>query len=225
MVATATDPPRRVPPQTLPFPTARQLEQAVLLGTAVFVVAAALAAAAPSVFVAVGVGVSVVLFAVGCVTFLLGYARAVPRSRVDEIALGGLFFLSGTAPKRVQRLFIWCLVVEIVAGITAASFRPFTPVAFTTLAPMYALGLATLWGATFGAFPPRGWVRPADAATDEDADGDSDDDSDDDGDHDGDDGDDAAGGSGAASGATGGRGRAGERQRARRRQERRRRKG
>lgn len=162
---------RRVPASPPTVPTATQLERAVVGGTVLFSLAAGAMAVAPDTFVSVGVAVSLACFAIGCVTFLLGYARAVPRSRRDELALGGLFFLNQTAPARVQRTFLACLGIEIVVSIAAASARPFTPVAFATLAPLYALGLTTLWGATFGAFPPRGTpgappARPSGPAAD-----------------------------------------------------------
>lgn len=124
-------------------------------GTAVFVVAAVAAAVAPSPFVYVLVPVSVALFAVGIVTFLLAYATAVQRSRTDAIGMGGLYFLVGSAPRRVQQHLLGALAVQTLVGFTAASIRIFTPVAFASLVPMFGLGLCGLWASRHGTFAPR----------------------------------------------------------------------
>ena len=99
--------------------------------------------------------VSLVALAIGIVCFLWAYAIAIGRSRVDAIGMGGLFFLSGSAPRSVQKVFLVCLAVQVVVTIVAAAVRPFTPVAFAVLAPMFGLGLNGLWAARHGAFPPR----------------------------------------------------------------------
>ena len=124
-------------------------------GTVVFVVAAVAGTVAPSPFVYVLVPVAVALFAVGIVTFLLAYAHAVQRSRTDLIGMGGLYFLAGTAPRRVQKHLLGALAVQTVVGFTAASIRIFTPVAFASLVPMFGLGLCGLWAARHGTFAPR----------------------------------------------------------------------
>lgn len=69
--------------------------------------------------------------------------------------MGGLFFLSGSAPRPVQRRLNLLLAAQVVISIVAASIRPFTPIAFAVLAPMFGLGLNGLWAARHGAFPPR----------------------------------------------------------------------
>ena len=130
--------------------------RAALAGTAVFVASCAAMAAAPEVAVGVGVAVSFVLFLLGCAAFIVGFLRAVERSRSEEIHLAGLFFLAGTAPRRTRWLLLGSWVAQIVAALAAASARPFTPVAFATLAPVYGLGLAALWGARHARFPRRG---------------------------------------------------------------------
>lgn len=156
------DPPkpeeRRAPTHARPLdgqPTVEVLVRGSTIATAVFVVAAAASAVQPSWFVAVGVAVSVALFAVGCAAFVLGYARAVPRSRLDELDLPGLFFLAGSVDRSVQRRLLLLLAVQIVVGLAAAAARPFTPVAFCTLTPVFGLGVLALCGATHGRFPPR----------------------------------------------------------------------
>lgn len=132
----------------------RRIVWASLIGTAVFVVATLIGTVAIDA-VLVTVVTSLALFALGMAVFFLAYAKAVTRSRYEAIGMGGLFFLAGSAPRRVQVLLLGSLGVEVVVGFVAASVRIYTPVAFALLVPMYGLGLAGLWGATYGTFPPR----------------------------------------------------------------------
>lgn len=130
------------------------------LGTAIFVVTAVLSAATSSMRI-VGVVTALVLFAAGIYAFVLSYARAVNRSRVEEISVAGLYFLAGGCAPKVVRVHLWgALTVQVVAGFATASVRPFTAVAFGILVPMYGLGMAGLWAATHGTFPKRRKLRP-----------------------------------------------------------------
>ena len=130
------------------------------VGTALFVATAVLSAATSSMR-AVGVVTALALFGVGVVVFLVAYARAVNRSRTEEIAVAGLFFFAGgSAPKRVRLHLMGALAVQVVAAFATASARPFTAVAFGILVPMYGLGMAGLWAATHGTFPRRRRLRP-----------------------------------------------------------------
>ena len=99
--------------------------------------------------------VDLTLFAAGTVAFLWAYGIAVGRSRTDLMGIGGLFFLAGSSPGRVQ----WALMVPLAAQVTiamaTASARLYTALAFGALVPMYGLGLSGLWGAKYGQFPPR----------------------------------------------------------------------
>lgn len=124
-------------------------------GTGAFLVATAAGVAAPDSFGGLTAVVSGLLFLVGVVAFLWGYANGVVRSRAEKITLGGLFFLSHTAPKVVRFRLRGVLVVQIVAATVAGVARPYTSVAFAVLAPMFGLGLLALWGARFGTFFPR----------------------------------------------------------------------
>lgn len=128
-------------------------------GTAVFTATAIL-----STFVeatrAVGVVVALVLFGLGCVAFLAAFARAVDRSRTEEIGIGGLYFLAGSAPGAVRWHLLGSTAVQTTVAFTTASLRPFTGVAFGILVPMYGLGLAGLWASRHGDFPPRAHLRP-----------------------------------------------------------------
>jgi hypothetical protein len=128
------------------------------VATAVFVVVAVAGAASPDVFVYPLVAVSVVMFVAGMGAFLAAYAIAINRSRTDLIGMGGLYFLAGTAPRRVQKHLLGAMAVQFVVGFGAASVRLFTPVAFASLVPLFGRGLCGLWAARHGQFakrPPR----------------------------------------------------------------------
>jgi hypothetical protein len=124
-------------------------------GTGALLVAALAGVAAPDTFDVATVAVSGVLFAIGIVAFLWGYANGVVRSREETITLGGLFFLAGTAPPVVRFRMRLALAVQIVAAVAAASIRPYTAVAFAVLAPMFGLGLMAAWAARHGEFAPK----------------------------------------------------------------------
>ncbi|MCD9622439.1 hypothetical protein [Rhabdothermincola salaria] len=136
-------------------PTAgRAILRASAGGTVVFTLLAVLALFVDGVVPAFVV-VSLLLFAGGTLAFVVAFLRAVDRSRTESIGVGGLFFGAGAAPARVQALLLGSLGLEVVVAITAAALRPYTAVAFGTLAPMWGLGLAGLWVARHGWFPPR----------------------------------------------------------------------
>lgn len=124
--------------------------------TLVFAVVAGLAAGFPDAFVPVFVPVSLVMFALGCVAFIWAFARGVNRSRYEAVTMGGLFFLTGgVAPARVRRVLRALFAVQVVVAVAAAVARPFTPLAFGTLAPVLGLGLIAVWAARYGEFPPK----------------------------------------------------------------------
>jgi hypothetical protein len=125
------------------------------VGTAVFVVAAIAATVAPDSLGTPFAALSVIYLVVGMVLFLLALLVAAARSRTDAIGIGGLFFLQGSAPRGVQVQLMASFAVEVVVAFVAASIRIYTPLAFGLLVPMYALGLAGLWGARYGSFGPR----------------------------------------------------------------------
>jgi hypothetical protein len=124
-------------------------------GTGAFVAVAVAGVLAPDSFGPVVAGVSLLLFAVGCVAFLWGYALAISRSRRDQISIAGLYFLQGSAPREVRRRLLIALAVQVGAAVAAASIRPFTSVAFGVLVPVFGLGLCGLWAARHGTFEPR----------------------------------------------------------------------
>lgn len=89
-------------------------------------------------------------FAAGFVVWLIAFARAVSRSRTDEIALSGLFFLVGSAPRPIQVQLLGSLAVAVLVAGATASAAP-----FGVMEPVLPLALLGLWGARYGEFPPR----------------------------------------------------------------------
>lgn len=143
--------------------------QASWIGTAVFTATAIAAAIWPSPFVNVSVPVALVLFALGAAAFVPAFARAADRSRTEAIGIGGWFFLASSAPRPIQRSLMGSLALEVIVALATAAARPFTPLAFGILAPLYALSLAGLWGARHGRFGPRAPIAPPPPPIDQNA--------------------------------------------------------
>lgn len=133
----------------------RGILRATVWGTVVFVVLGIAAAAAPDSMTTPFVVVSLLEFLLGMIVFGLAFLRAIERSRTEAIGIGGLFFASGSAPKRVQVTLMMSLAVQVVVSIVIASIRLYTPLAFGVLAPMWSLGFAGLWVSAYGVFPER----------------------------------------------------------------------
>lgn len=125
-------------------------------GTGAIVGTSLAAGLLPDTFGVVHAVLACVLFAVGTGALLWAYAVGVSRSRTLVVTLAGLFFLAQpTAPETVRRRFRIALAVQTVAVVAAASARPYTEVAFGVLAPMFGLGLMSLWGARHGSFTAK----------------------------------------------------------------------
>lgn len=146
-------------------PPGDAIVRASWIGTAAFGVTSALGAAIAALDV-VALVVALVLFAAGTVAFFAAYARAVSRSRTDQVGIMSLFFLEGqVAPRPVRRNLLMSFGVEVVVAVAVAALRPNTSLAFGVLAPVYGLALCGLWGARHGTFarreqkPPRGASR------------------------------------------------------------------
>ena len=136
-------------------------------GTAAYAALAVAGTNVPDWFALPTAVLSGVLFVVGCIVFLWAYGVAVARSRTDAIGIGGLYFLAGTAPKVPQFRLRLSLAVEVAAAVVSSSVRPFTPMAFGFLVPVFGLGMMGLWGARYGVFEPRA-ARPAPEPADSD---------------------------------------------------------
>jgi hypothetical protein len=123
--------------------------------TAVFgALAAAAAATGAKPLEILSAAVSLVLFVAGCVVFLVAYARAVGRSRTEEVAVAGVYLMmGGSAPASIRTHLLGSLATQTVIALVTAAIR--WPLAFGILVPTLGLGLAGLWTATHGAFPDK----------------------------------------------------------------------
>jgi hypothetical protein len=101
--------------------------------------------------VAIAIGCALLLFFVALGAFVYAFAVAVARStRGDNVAVANLFFLQGSAPRSVQRSFLVLFVVCLAIAAGTAAWEP-----FGVLVPMLPIGLAGVWAARYGTFPPR----------------------------------------------------------------------
>jgi hypothetical protein len=97
------------------------------------------------------VGVSLGLFLSALVIWFYAFGVAIVRSaRGDDIGVGGLFFLFGSAPSDVRRWLFAALGVSVVLAFATASGN-----AYAALEPMFPLALVGLWGARHGTFAAR----------------------------------------------------------------------
>jgi len=134
-----------------------------LIATAVFTVSAVAGAVIfTTPWRVQGVVVSLALFSAGVCVFLWGYWSAVQRSRVDQIAVAQVYFLTHGVVPRSQRFAMWlALAVQCIVSLATALARPNTDgkpgstLAFGILVPMLGLGLNGLLAARHGRFTPR----------------------------------------------------------------------
>lgn len=124
------------------------------IATGVFAVSA-IGAAITSSLRAPAFVVAVLLFVVGTALFIAALVLAADRSRREQIGMGGLFFLQGSAPREIQWHLLGALAVQTAAAFATAAARPYTSLAFGILVPMAGLGFAGLWGAKRGTFEAR----------------------------------------------------------------------
>jgi len=123
--------------------------------TTVLAVVTTAAVMYPDAFIGVFFAVAVLWFFAGSALFAVDVVLAAGRSRESAMGIGGLFFLAGSAPRAVQWHLLGSLVAQVVVSVAGAAARPFTPLAFGTLAPVLALSFCGLWGVRHGLFPPR----------------------------------------------------------------------
>jgi len=126
-----------------------------LYATIGFSIAAVLAAIFPGPLRIPFAVLSCVLFGVGTMAFLWAYAKAVDRSRDQDVSVAMIYGMAGVAPKNVRRQFHLLTFVQSVVSMTTAAIRPFTAQAFGILAIMLGIGCAGLWAATHGTFAER----------------------------------------------------------------------
>ena len=128
----------------------RRIIEASLAGTALFAVTAIPAVAGLDALRWPAALISLGLFIAAIPLSLLALARAAVRTarQEDRITVGGLFFLSGSAPKPVRRLLIGSLLAAVVVTVITISGEP-----FGVLQPVFPLALCAQWGARHGTFP------------------------------------------------------------------------
>lgn len=124
------------------------------ISTLVFAVTA-FAADAISFMEAPAAVVATLMFFGGAIAMGAALVIAAGRSRTEVVDIGGLFFLTGSAPKDVQKRLMVAFGLQCVIGLASAALRPYTSSALGVLAPVAGLGLAGLWGARYGTFPER----------------------------------------------------------------------
>lgn len=141
----------------------RRIQQLHRVGTALFVVTSVAAVFSTGILRTVAAIVALALFAIGTVAMLAAFLGGVDRSRTEEVSVASLFLLMGSVPAAVRREFHGLTLIQVVVGVVTAFMgaaeatteQPFTSLAFGILVPMLGLGLAALWAAGFGTFPPR----------------------------------------------------------------------
>ena len=128
------------------------------IGNAIFAATAIPAAAGVEALDAAAIGVALGLFAISLGVWCWAFAIALARTtRGDDVVVGSLFLLQGPVPRRVRAHLFGSLSVCLVITAVTAAAEP-----FGVLVPMLPLGLAGLWGARHGTYPPR---RPSGATT------------------------------------------------------------
>lgn len=96
--------------------------------------------------------VSTILFLGGCVAFGIGFVRAASRSRTEVVDLAGLFYLTGSAPKPARRMLMGLWFAQIATAIVSV-FTISPP--FGVMAPVWGIGILTLWSSRHATFPKR----------------------------------------------------------------------
>jgi hypothetical protein len=140
-----------------PFPGHRIIA-ASWIGDALFAATAFPAAFGVQAFDVAAITVALGLFAISLVVWCWAFGVALARTtRGDDVVVGSLFLVQGPVPTRVRAHLFGSLGVCLVVTAVTAAGEP-----FGVLVPMLPLGLAGLWGARHGSFPPR---RASGAAT------------------------------------------------------------
>lgn len=131
----------------------RGVVQIDALGTAAFVVVTGLASVWVHDFANLAnLAISGFLFVGGCLAFTVGFLRAVGRSEGEDVDIAGVVYLTGSAPRRVRRAMLGLWFVQIAtAGLSVFTVHP----PFGVMAPVWGVGLLTVWASRYGTFPSR----------------------------------------------------------------------
>jgi hypothetical protein len=126
------------------------------IANVVFAVSAIPVALGADDLIGVAIGVALLLFAVATAAFVYAFAVGLARStQGDDVAVANLFFLQGSAPTPVRRTFLWMFLACLAVAAGTAAWEP-----FGVLVPMLPIGLAGMWAARYGVFPPRVTTTP-----------------------------------------------------------------
>lgn len=98
---------------------------------------------------------SLVMFFAGTGLMAYAYLIGLRRSRHELVTVPGLFLLQECAPASIRRSLLGSFAAQCVVAIVASSLRLYTLIAFSSLAPTFALGLVGLWAARHGTFDAR----------------------------------------------------------------------
>lgn len=106
-------------------------------------------------------GIALAWFLVSLPLWLYAFVLGVMRNaRGEDVGIGNLFFLTGSAPPHVRKRLLGALIASAVVAIATVWAN-----AFAVLEPMLPFALAGLWGARHGEFPDREAARVAAART------------------------------------------------------------
>ena len=134
--------------------TSDRLARVSVVATALFALTAVLGiVSSPARPLAVVVALA--LFVGGTIGMIAAVVIGAGRSRSDNVSIGGLFFLAGTAPAAVRRTLLGCFAAQVAVGLGTAAARPYSSAAFGVLAPVAGLAACGLWAARHGEFGPR----------------------------------------------------------------------
>jgi hypothetical protein len=126
------------------------------VANALFAVTAIPVALGAEDLLGLAIAVALLLFFVSVGVFVYAFAVGLARStRGDNVAVANLFFLQGSAPKPVRRKFLVMFLVCLLITVGTAAWDP-----FGVLVPMLPVGLAGMWAARHGVFPPRAVPQP-----------------------------------------------------------------
>ena len=146
----------RIPVAQAPPGAGARLIAASFAGTGALGITAIAAAIAPRTLDAPALVVALAMFFGGTGAFAWAYVIAIGRSRTEAVAIGGVFGLAGgSTPASVRLKLLGSLAAEVALAVVTAAVRPYTSLSFGILAPMWGLGIAGVWGARHGGFPPR----------------------------------------------------------------------
>lgn len=152
-------PEHRPPPSVGPIPPGEVHHALIRLSlavTAIHLILTVLAITPGGIMRTVLATTAVALFLVGCAIFLGAFVMAAGRSRAEEVWFGGVFFLSGgVVPAKARNLLFGSLLAQCIIGLVGAAAAPFTALAFSTLVPLFGLGVIALYGARWGEFSPK----------------------------------------------------------------------